>query len=81
MLSECESYLKISSPDRCVMVDELSAYFYFSTNLCINYLYIKNIYVKQSAVLANPQAGIEKITARCPKERLFCKGIRGPRSS
>ena len=36
------------------MVDELSAYFYLRTNLCINYLYIKNIYVKQSAVLANP---------------------------
>lgn len=63
------------------MADELSAYFYFMTNLCIDYLYIKYIYVKQSAVLANPQAGIEKIAARCPKAKLFSKGIRGPRSS
>jgi hypothetical protein len=42
------------------MADEVSTYFYFRTTLRINYLYLKNIYVKQSAVLAT-QAGIEKI--------------------
>src|SRR5262245_2827490 len=95
MLSECESHLKISSPDRCIMVDELSAYFYIRINLCINYLYLKNIYVKQSAVLANPpvcmvrvmilrstasSSSVERGAASWPRRRSLGRRRRAPGS-